>query len=57
MGGPDQVEVRLEGFLEEKKESSFSGEKAQFTLLLAKKSVHSLILKVSICIGMAWGAC
>lgn len=56
-GGPDQVEVSLEGFLEEKKESSFSREKAQCGLLLAKKSVHSLIPEVSICTGMAWGAC
>lgn len=54
-GGPDQVEGSLEGFLEEKKESRI--EKAQFGLLLAKKSVHSLIPEVSICIGMAWGAC
>ena len=33
------------------------GGKSQCRVLLAKKSVNTLILKVSICTGMAWGAC
>lgn len=51
------MEASLEGFPEEKKRKQLQREKAPFRLLPAKKSVHSLILQVSISIAMAWGAC